>query len=141
MKRFSFQQAQLLRLRQQQVRHAELHLAAATSRVAQAETRVSEQFRALELLGDHFMTDANAMTLVSDISLGMRRRLETLRGHLSIARESQASARQQLTRAMRASDSLLALHDRRLRDHQVKRRKAQQRIIDTYSIHAWMRER
>ena len=141
MKRFSFKESQLLRLREQLVRHAELRLAMASAEVARAENRVAEHIRALESLADHYMSNSNAMTLHGSTSLGMRRRLEQSRAQLDRVRDEKEEARKHLVRAKRDADSLLVLRDSRLHAHKVKQRKQQQRIIDTHSIHTWMRER
>ena len=141
MTRFQFKESRLLKLRQQQVGVAEFQHAAAANEVAEARSLVAANLHQLESLAECYMTDANALTLMSQTSLGMRVRLEEARGLLQQKLQVQAEARLRLLAAKRRADSLSAMRDRKLVQFKRDRRRRAGKDLDSLSIRSWIRSR
>ena len=93
MKRFVFREARILALRKQEVSLAEVRVAKAAEQVEAAQRIVDADQTAIDELSSSLLgSEANGLTIIDHIALGMRARLETSRQKLFERQQALAAA-------------------------------------------------
>ena len=142
MRSFFFKEARLLEMRKQQVWIAEQKVSLAAADVAAVKDVVNADIARLESLYAHLrLSPQNALTHLSRTVLGMRSRLEASQARLAEFEQALEIATQDWQLATRNVEALEVLKSRQAEKHQKKVQKEAQAVLDSFSIHKWVKER
>lgn len=141
MKRFIFREARILALKKQEVSLAEVRVAKAAERVEVARRRVlADQAAIDELSSDLLGSEINGLTIIDQIALGMRSRLETSRSRLTESEQDLTQAANDLRRVRISMESLATLETIRREEYEKQAKKHWQLELDEHSARTWLTE-